>query len=275
MARVTPVNPDGPGTTGTGKPKRPKRFPGSTPTAQGFLKPFANETYRRAYMPTQVQNERSGAKPVIKAANKERELQRIAARQRLKGNKFATVNSAKKSYNKRAKRRAEIGPKTDKAVGTRQRGFANDTMDTSLNPLGGGPRPTQHRYLNTWESPNTVAPKRPAGVARKPKIVPFSTMSPTDTSTRVSSSGYVDRPNSTSAKSLFRKSSTVNPIIKGAVDVASSFVIANSKQKPDGWWNSTKAQNIKNADNSFSMKPNLPFRGKRGAANKGTRRTAR
>lgn len=164
MARITPVNPDGPGTTGTGKPKRPVRFPKATATAEGFLRPFANETYRRAYMPTQVQNERSGAKPVIKAANKERELQRIAARKRLMGEGMATVNSAKKSYNKRAKRRAELGPKTDKAVGTRQRGFYNDTMDTSLNPLGGGPRPTQNRYLNTWVSPVTATPKRPSQV---------------------------------------------------------------------------------------------------------------
>jgi hypothetical protein len=164
MAGNRPINPDGPGTTGTGKPKRPKQFPGSTPTAEGFLKPFANETYRRAYKKTQVQNERSGAKPVVQAANKERELQRIAARQRLKGDKFATVNSAKKQYNKRAKRFAKLGPKTDTTVGTRQRGFYNDTMDTSLNPLGGGPRPTQNRYLNTWVSPVTATPKRPSQV---------------------------------------------------------------------------------------------------------------
>jgi len=161
MARITP---DGPGTTGTGKPKRPVLFPKASATAEGFLRPFATETYRRAYKPTQVQNERSGAKPIIKAANKERELQRIAARQRLRGDGSATVNSAKKDYNKRAKRRAELGPKTDKTVGTRQRGFSNETMDTSLNPLGGGPRPTQNRYLNTWVSPVTATPKRPAQV---------------------------------------------------------------------------------------------------------------
>lgn len=269
------VNPDGPGTTGTGKPERPVRFPKATTTAEGFLRPFATETYRRAYKKTQVQNERSGAKPVVKAANKERELQRIAARQRLQGNKFATVNSAKSSYNRRAQRRAEVGPKTDKAVGTRQRGFANDTMDTSLNPLGGGPRPTKNRFLNTWVSPVTATPKRPAGVSRKPKIVPFSTMSPTDTSSRVSSSGYVDSPNKRSVKSLFKKSDNLNPIVKAAVNVASSFVIANSKKKPDGWWNSTKAQNTKTSNNSFSMKKSLPFLGKRGAADKGTRKTGR
>lgn len=158
------VTPEGPGTTGTGRPKKSVRFPKSSPTAQGYLRPFANETYRRAYMPTQLQNERSGAKPTVKAANKERELQRIAARQKLRGNPFATVNSAKKNYAKRAAARAVLGPKTDKAVGTSQRGFANTTMDTSLNPLGGGPRPTQNRYLNTWESPNVVAPKRPTQI---------------------------------------------------------------------------------------------------------------
>ena len=150
MARVTPLNPEGPGTTGRTK-KKNNPFPKASLTAQGFLRPFATETYRRAYKPTQVQNERSGATPKIKGANKERELQRIAARQRLQGDPFATVNSAKKSYNRRAERRAVVGPKTDKAVGTRQRGFSNETMDTSLNPLGGGPRPTQNRYLNTWE----------------------------------------------------------------------------------------------------------------------------
>ena len=267
------INPDGPGTSGTGPPDRPVRFPKSSPTAEGFLKPFANETYRRAYKKTQVQNERSGAKPIVKAANKERELQRIAARQRLQGNKFATVNSAKKSYNRRAKRLAELGPKTDKTVGTRQRGFSNETMDTSLNPLGGGPRPTQNRYLNTWVSPVTATPNRPTGVSRKPKIVPFSTMSPTDTSSRVSSSGYVDSPNKRSVKSLFKKSDNLNPIVKAAVNVASSFFIANSKKKPDGWWNSTKAQNTKTSNNSFTMKKTLPFQGKRGAAGKETRRT--
>ena len=162
MARL--VNPDGPGTTGTGKPKKPVRFPKSSTTKEGFLRPFATETYRRAYKPTQVQNERSGAKPVINAANKERELQRIAARQRLQGNPFATVNSAKKSYAKRAANRSVTGPKTDRAVGTKQRGFYNDTMDTSLNPLGGGKRPTNNRYLNTWESPDTLAPKRPTQI---------------------------------------------------------------------------------------------------------------
>ncbi len=274
MARVTPVNPDGPGTTGTGKPKRPARFPKATATAEGFLRPFANETYRRAYKPTQVQNERSGAKPVVKAANKERELQRIAARQRLRGDGSATVNSAKKDYNKRAKRRAEIGPKTDKAVGTRQRGFANDTMDTSLNPLGGGPRPTQNRYLNTWESPNTVAPNRPAGVARKPKIVPFSTMSPTDTSTRVSPSGYVDVAHSRLAKNLFKKSDPLNTLVKTAFNVGASLVIGKSWKKQDGTYDGGKVQNIATPNNSFTMKKTLPFHGKRGAAGKGTRRTA-
>lgn len=274
MAGNRPINPDGPGTTGTGKPKRPKQFPKSTPTAEGFLKPFANETYRRAYKKTQVQNERSGAKPVVKEANKERELQRIAARKRLQGDKFATVNSAKKQYNRRAKRLAALGPKTDKTVGTRQRGFYNDTMDTSLNPLGGGPRPTQNRYLNTWVSPNTAAPNRPAGVSRKPKIVPFSTMSPTDTSTRVSSSGYVDVAHSRLAKGLFKKSDPLNTPVKAAVNIGSSLVIGKSSKNQDGSYNSRKVQNIATPNNSFTMKRTLPFHGKRGSANKGTRRTA-
>jgi hypothetical protein len=275
MAGNRPINPDGPGTTGTGKPKRPKQFPRSTPTAEGFLKPFANETYRRAYKKTQVQNERSGAKPVVKAANKERELQRIAARQRLKGDKFATVNSAKKQYKKRAKRFAEIGPKTDTTVGTRQRGFYNDTMDTSLNPLGGGPRPTQNRYLNTWESPETASPKRPAGVSRKPKIVPFSTMSPTDTSTRVSSSGYVDVAHSRLTKNLFKKSDPLNTLVKTAFNIAASGVIGKSWKKQDGTYDGGKVQNIATPNNSFTMKRTLPFHGKRGTAGKGTRRTER
>lgn len=275
MARITPVTPEGPGTTGTGKPKRPVRFPRSTPTAQGFLKPFANETYRRAYKKTQVQNERSGAKPIVKAANKERELQRIAARRRLKGDKFATVNSAKKQYDKKAKRFAQIGPKTDTTVGTRQRGFYNDTMDTSLNPLGGGPRPTQNKYLNTWESPETAAPKRPAGVSRKPNIVPFSTMSPTETSSRVSSSGYVDVAHSRLAKGLFKKSDPLNTLVKAAVNIGSSLVIGKSSQNQDGSYNSRKVQNIATPNNSFTMKRTLPFHGKRGAADKGTRKTGR
>jgi hypothetical protein len=162
MART--LNPDGRGTTGTEKPKKQVRFPKSSPTAEGFLRPFANETYRRAYKKTQVQNERSGAKPVIIADNKARELQRIAARQRIQGNPFATVNSAKKQYRRRAERLGVLGPKTDKAVGTRQRGFYNDTMDTSLNSLGGGKRPTGNKYLNTWVSPDTLAPKRPTQI---------------------------------------------------------------------------------------------------------------
>ena len=269
------VNPDGPGTTGTGKPERPVRFPKATTTAEGFLRPFALNTFRNAYQKRQLKNERSGEKPSVPKVNKERELQRIASRQRLKGDKFATVNSAKSNYNRRAQRRAEVGPKTDKAVGTKQRGSYNDTMDTSLNPLGGGPRPTKNRFLNTWVSPVTATPKRPAGVSRKPKIVPFSTMSPTDTSSRVSSSGYVDSPNKRSVKSLFKKSDNLNPIVKAAVNVASSFFIANSKKKPDGWWNSTKAQNTKTSNNSFTMKKTLPFQGKRGAADKGTRKTGR
>lgn len=157
------INPDSYGKKKS-NPGQPVRFPKSTPTKEGFLRPAALDTYRKAYKPTQVQNERSGVKPVIKAANKERELQRIAARQRLMGDGTATVNSAKRNYNKRAERRAVTGPKTDKAVGTKQRGSYNDTMDTSLNPLGGGKRPTQNRYLNTWESPDTLAPKRPTQI---------------------------------------------------------------------------------------------------------------
>jgi hypothetical protein len=256
-------------------PSKPVRFPKATPTKEGFLRPFATETYRRAYKPTQVQNERSGAKPVVKAANKERELQRIAARQRLRGDGTATVNSAKRNYNKRAERRAELGPKTDKAVGTRQRGFANDTMDTSLNPLGGGPRPTKNRFLNTWVSPVTATPKRPSGVSRKPKIVPFSTMSPTDTSSRVSSSGYVDRPHSRVAKNLFKKSDPLNTLVKTAFNVGASLVVGKSWKKQDGTYDGGKVQNIKTPNNSFSMKKSLPFLGKRGAADKGTRKTGR
>jgi len=168
MARVTPLNPEGPGTTGRTKNKN-NPFPKSSPTAEGFLRPFANETYRRAYKKTQVQNERSGAKPVVKAANKERELQRIAARKRLQGDKFFTVNSAKKQYSRRTERLAEFGPKTDKTVGTRQRGFSNETMDTSLNPLGGGPRPSKNRFLNTWVSPVTATPNRPSQVTVRTK----------------------------------------------------------------------------------------------------------
>lgn len=235
MARITPVTPEGPGTTGTGKPKRPVRFPRSTPTAQGFLRPFANETYRRAYKKTQVQNERSGAKPIVKADNKERELQRIAARQRLKGNKFATVNSAKKQYNKKAKRFAQIGPKTDTAVGTRQRGFYNDTMDTSLNPLGGGPRPTQNKYLNTWESPETAAPKRPTQIR---------------VDTRVHSGG------------------------KHGGNVSAEVTRANKgiKQDKSGTY---AVRNTYTLYGPNAQKRSLPFHGKRGAANKGTRKTER
>lgn len=232
MARITPVTPEGPGTTGTGKPKRPVLFPRSTPTAQGFLKPFANETYRRAYKKTQVQNERSGAKPVVNAANKERELQRIAARQRLKGNKFATVNSAKKQYKKRAKRFAEIGPKTDTTVGTRQRGFYNDTMDTSLNPLGGGPRPTQNRYLNTWESPNVSGPKRPTQISVK---------------TTVHSGG---KHNGNVSAGTRR---SVNQDKSGTYAVRNEYTLYGPN----------------------AQKRSLPFHGKRGAADKGTRKTER
>lgn len=212
-----------------------ERFPAATPTAQGFLKPFATETYRRAYKKTQVQNERSGAKPVVQAANKERELQRIAARQRLRGNPFATVNSAKKNYEKRAQRRAEIGPKTDKAVGTRQRGFANETMDTSLNPLGGGPRPTKNRYLNTWESPEVVAPKRPTQIR---------------VDTRVYSGG----------KHGGNVSSDVNVPNKGIRQDKSGVYTVKNKYTLYG---------------PNAQKRSLPFHGKRGAADKGTRKTGR
>lgn len=269
------ITPEGPGTTGGGKPQRPEKFIKSSLTNQGFLRPFALETTRRAYLPKQLKNERSGAKTSIPKANVERELQRIAARQQLKGNPFATVNSAKKNYKKRLEARSVTGPKTDKAVGTRQRGFSNETMDTSLNPLGGGPRPTKNRYLNTWESPNVVGPKRPAGVARKPKIVPFSTMSPTDTSSRVSSSGYVDMPNKVFRKGLFSKSSGVNSLVKAGVDIAAQAIVGRSTKKSDGSWSTTKAQNVKTANNSFSIKPSLPWRGKKGSATGGSRRIGR
>lgn len=216
-------------------PSQPVRFPKMTPTAQGFLKPFANETYRRAYKKTQVQNERSGAKPVVKAANKERELQRIAARQQLKGNPFATVNSAKKQYKRRAERLSVIGAKTDKTVGTRQRGFYNDTMDTSLNPLGGGPRPTKNRYLNTWESPEVVAPKRPTQIR---------------VDTRVYSGG------------------------KHGGIVSANVTMPNKGIKQD----KSGTYAVKNKYTLYgpnAQKRSLPFWGKRGAADKGTRKTGR
>ena len=231
MAGNRPINPDGPGTSGTGKPKRPTQFPKMTPTAEGYLRPFANETYRRAYKKTQVQNERSGAKPVVKADNKQRELQRIAARQRLQGDKFATVNSAKEQYNRRAKRLAALGPKTDTAVGTRQRGFSNETMDTSLNPLGGGPRPTQNRYLNTWVSPNVSGPKRPTQISVK---------------------------------------STVHSGAKHGGNVSASTK-KNVKQDNSGTY---AVRNEYTLYGPNAQKRSLPFHGKRGAANKGTRRTA-
>lgn len=232
MAKV--IVPDSTGTTGTRK-KKTLRFPKSSPTAEGYLRPFANETYRRAYKPTQLQNERSGAKPQIKAANKERELQRIAARQQLRGNPFATVNSAKKSYNKRAERRSVVGPKTDKAVGTRQRGFSNETMDTSLNPLGGGPRPTQNRYLNTWESPNVVAPKRPTQISVKTTVYSGGKHGGNVTA-------GVNRPN------------------KGIKQDKSGVYTVKNKYTLYG---------------PNAQKRSLPFHGKRGAADKGSRRTSR
>lgn len=233
MARL--VNPDGPGTTGTGKPKKPVRFPKATPTKEGFLRPYALETYRRAYKPTQNKNERSGDKPVVKAANKERELQRIAARQRLQGNPFATVNSAKKSYAKRAERRAVIGPKTDKAVGTKQRGSYNDTMDTSLNPLGGGPRPTKNRYLNTWESPEVLTPKRPTQISVKTTVYSGGKHGGNVTS-------GVNRPN------------------KGIKQDKSGTYTVKNKYTLYG----PNAQKI-----------SLPFRGKKGAASSSTRKIGR
>lgn len=216
-------------------PSQPERFPKMTPTAEGFLRPFANETYRRAYKKTQVQNERSGAKPVVNAANKERELQRIAARQRLRGNPFATVNSAKKNYAKRARQRAEIGPKTDKAVGTRQRGFANDTMDTSLNPLGGGPRPTKNRFLNTWVSPDVASPKRPTQISVKTRVYSGGKHGG-------NVSGDVNRPN----KGIKQDNS-------GVYAVKNEYTLYGPN----------------------AQKRSLPFWGKRGAADKGTRKTGR
>lgn len=216
-------------------PSQPVRFPKMSPTAEGFLRPFANETYRRAYKKTQVQNERSGAKPVVKAANKERELQRIAARKRLKGDKFATVNSAKKQYSRRVERFAELGPKTDKTVGTRQRGFSNETMDTSLNPLGGGPRPTKNRFLNTWVSPEVKAPKRPTQIR---------------VDTRVHSGG------------------------KHGGNVSAEVTRANKgiKQDKSGTY---AVRNTYTLYGPNAQKRSLPFWGKRGAADKGTRKTGR
>jgi hypothetical protein len=216
-------------------PSKPEKFPKSTPTAEGFLRPFANETYRRAYKKTQVQNERSGAKPVVKAANKERELQRIAARQQLRGNPFATVNSAKKSYNRRSESRAVLGPKTDKAVGTRQRGFSNETMDTSLNPLGGGPRPTKNRFLNTWVSPEVKTPKRPTQISVK---------------TTVHSGG----------KHGGNVSAGVNRPNKGI------------KQDKSGVY---AVKNEYTLYGPNAQKRSLPFWGKRGAADKSTRKIGR
>jgi hypothetical protein len=233
MARL--VNPDGPGTTGTGKPKKPVRFPKASTTKEGFLRPFATETYRRAYKPTQVQNERSGAKPVVKAANKERELQRIAARQQLQGNPFATVNSAKKSYAKRAERRSVTGPKTDKAVGTRQRGFYNDTMDTSLNPLGGGKRPTNNRYLNTWVSPDTLAPKRPTQISVKTTVY----------------SGGKHGGNVTAGVTMPNKG--IKQDKSGTYTVKDKFTLYGPN----------------------AQKNSLPFKGKKGAASSGTRKIGR
>jgi hypothetical protein len=214
-------------------PSKPVRFAKASPTKEGFLRPFATEVYRRAYKPTQLQNERSGAKPVIIADNKARELQRIAARQRLRGDGTATVNSAKRNYNKRAERRAEIGPKTDKAVGTRQRGFFNDTMDTSLNPLGGGKRPTQNRYLNTWESPNTLAPKRPTQI----KV-----------DTYVYSGG------------------------KHQGGVGPARVYKSIKEDKSGTY---AVRNKYTLYGPNAQKNSLPSKGKRGAADKGTRKTGR
>jgi hypothetical protein len=216
-------------------PSQPEKFPKMSPTAEGFLRPFANETYRRAYKKTQVQNERSGAKPVVKAANKERELQRIAARKRLQGDKFATVNSAKKQYSKRAGRLSELGPKTDKTVGTRQRGFSNATMDTSLNPLGGGPRPSKNRFLNTWVSPVTATPKRPTQIS---------------VNTTVYSGG------------------------KHGGNVTAGVTRPNKGIKQD----KSGVYTVKNKYTLYgpnAQKKSLPFWGKRGAADKGTRRTER
>lgn len=241
---VRPINPDGPGTTGTGKPNRPKQFPKSTPTAEGFLKPFANETYRRAYKKTQVQNERSGAKPVVKAANKERELQRIAARKRLQGDKFATVNSAKKQYNRRAKRFGDLGPKTDKTVGTRQRGFSNETMDTSLNPLGGGPRPTQNRYLNTWVSPVTATPNRPSQVTVR-----------TRGSQDSGAGGTYGRP--------YTENTTATLVVPGT---------GGGKRKTTGTTTRSYADRYQKPVYDYTTKSQ---KGKRGVAQRGTRRTER
>lgn len=233
MARK--ITTEGPGTQGTGSPKKSERFPKSTPTAQGFLRPAALNTFRNAYQKRQLKNERSGEKPAVPADNKERELQRIANRQRLMGKKFATVNSAKASYKRRAERRAVIGPKTDKAVGTKQRGSYNDTMDTSLNPLGGGPRPTKNLYLNTWESPEVVAPKRPTQIR---------------VDTRVYSGG------------------------KHGGNVSAKVTRANKgiKQDKSGTY---AVRNTYTLYGPNAQKRSLPFWGKRGAADKGTRKTGR